>query len=154
MKRISRSAGARVYGWFGLRAMAGALALVAAGTTTAEAAPVDPGQVIQPMGGCRAGIVCGTIFNNTSHAVKVCLAWHGTGTDQEYQGSGSCGQVAYAAPHSVYGTPQLKDVDAFYIPAGTSYYGVYSGIPKKWTHTKSGWWKFGNTTDVHIDWTS
>ncbi|MEV6823813.1 hypothetical protein [Amycolatopsis sp. NPDC051102] len=136
------------------RAAAGALAVMALGATAAEAAPAAPGQVMRPMGGCRAGIVCGTIFNNTTHNVEVCLAWNGTGGDQAYQTSGSCSSVAYASPHSVYGAPQLVDVDAFYIPAGTSYYGAYSGIPKKWTHTGNGWWKFSNATDVHVDWTS
>lgn len=63
-------------------------------------------------------------------------------------------QFGYAAAHSIYGAPQNKDIDAFYIPSGTSYYGAYAGIPKKWTHTRSGWWKFANTTDVHIDWTA
>ncbi|MFJ3695104.1 hypothetical protein ACIPW9_13445 [Streptomyces sp. NPDC090052] len=128
---------------------AGTLLTTALVSTPAHAAPTD----VHPMGGCWAGAVCGTIFNNTTHNVKVCLNWNSAGTDQAYQPKAHCASVAYAKPHSVYGAPQHKDIDAFYIPSGTAYYGAYSGIPKKWTHTRSGWWKFSDATDVHIDWT-
>ncbi|MET8947135.1 hypothetical protein ABZX30_27110 [Streptomyces sp. NPDC004542] len=130
---------------------AGALFATALAVTPAHAA--DSGDV-HLMGGCRAGIVCGTVFNNTTHKVKVCLDWNAPGSDQSYQSEDHCASVAYAKPHSIYGAPQLVDIDAIYIPSGTSYWGAYSGIPKKWTHTGSGWWKFSNATDVHIDWTS
>ncbi|NUQ98395.1 MAG: hypothetical protein HOY79_18190 [Streptomyces sp.] len=135
---------------------AGALLATAFAGTPAHAAGAGD---VRPMGGCAAGIICGTIFNNTTHNVKVCLAWDTQGRpshDQAYQYYGKCkkGKVAYAQPHSIYGEPQHKDVDAFYIPKGTTYWGAYSGIPKKWTHTGNGWWKFSDATDVHIDWTS
>lgn len=129
---------------------AGALLTTALAIAPAHASAADA----HPMGGCRLGIVCGTIYNNTTHNVKVCLNWNAAGTDQAYQPADHCASVAYAKPHSVYGAPQLKDIDAFYIPSGTVYYGAYRGIPKKWTHTGSGWWKFSNITDVHIDWTA
>ncbi|GAA4602826.1 hypothetical protein GCM10023195_09010 [Actinoallomurus liliacearum] len=131
---------------------AGALGVaVLAATARPASAGTDD---VHPMSGCRLGIICGTVYNNTTHNVEVCLAWNGNGSDQAYQTSGKCDSIAYAAPHSVYGTPQLKDVDAIYIPSGTTYYGAYSGIPKEWTHTGNGWWKFASTVDVHIDWTS
>ncbi|MCH0564804.1 MULTISPECIES: hypothetical protein [unclassified Streptomyces] len=132
---------------------AGALLTTVLASTPAQASPA--GQV-RPLSGCRFVVICGTLYNNTTHNVKVCLNWVGSGPDQAYQTSGHCrsDSIAYAKPHSVYGTPQHKDIDAFYIPWGTVYWGAYSGIPKKWTHTGNGWWKFSSVTDVHIDWTS
>ncbi|MFD1659017.1 hypothetical protein ACFSL4_12550 [Streptomyces caeni] len=107
-----------------------------------------------PRGGCRFKVLCGTVQNNTTRSLKICLSWDFRGADQAYQPEDHCGSVAYIRPYAVYGVPQLKDVDAFYIPNGTAYYGLYSGIPKRWTHTGSGWWKFGDSTSVQIDWTA
>lgn len=107
-----------------------------------------------PRGSCRFRILCGTVHNNTTHSLKICLSWDRRGADQAYQPEDHCGSVAYVRPHAVYGVPQLRDVDAFYIPTGTAYYGLYGGIPERWTHIGSGWWKFGDSTNVQIEWTS
>jgi hypothetical protein len=132
---------------------AGAAAALATAALTAAPQSASADEV-RPLGGCTLGIICGTVYNNTTQSVKVCLNWNASGTDQAYQPADHCAKVAYAQPHSVYGTPQLVDIDAFYIPSGTTYYGAYSGIPKSWTHTGSGWWKFASSVDVHIDWTA
>ena len=131
--------------------------IVAALTATAESASAGE---IHPMGGCFAHLVCGTIANGTSDYVKVCKDWHGSGPEWQYQpeGDGLCAESDYASPHSAYGQPQWVDIDAFYIPSGTSYDGFYIGGARlgtehmEWTHTQSGWWKFSDLTTVHIDW--
>lgn len=136
------------------------LAVLGVSTATSAASPAPaavgataaaPAGEAQPFGGCRLVVICGTVFNNTPYYVEVCMNWTASGTDQDYQPAEHCGSYASVSPFSVYGAPQLVDVDAFYIPSGDTYWGAYAGIPKEWTHTRSGWWKFSNTTDVHID---
>lgn len=101
--------------------------------------------------------MCGTIRNNTNRYVKVCLAWAASGTDQAYQPGAHCarGKAGYVRPHSTYGGHGV-DIDAFYIPQGTTYSGSWhhflGGSHRvRWAHIQSGRWKFATDVTVVID---
>ncbi|MEU9478015.1 hypothetical protein [Streptomyces sp. NPDC048191] len=129
--------------------------VLAAGGLVGGAGTASAGEMT-PMGGC-IGNVCGTIYNHTNTHIAVCLNWSGGGRDQDYQTHGCRpAQVAYAKPHSVYGAPQHRDIDAFYIAPGTSYSGWYAcahtGVTyKTWHHIRTGWWKFSTDCIVKIN---
>lgn len=141
-------------------AIAIVFAMIAAallGTTSAQAAEPTPPPA-QVYGGC-IGYVCGTVNNHTGTRISVCKNWHGSGQDEHYTDH-PCRQseVAHVKPHSIYGSPQWVDLDALYVPKGKTFYGgywTYYGVPiwhsMKWTHARSGWWKFATNVVVHIE---